>query len=211
MRRAEPRWRAGFLRLSALAWVRALALAGAVATAFATAGCGGSSSGHPSASIPVKTISEPQTETYKVPFSSMEPTIQCARPAPGCEAATSDRVVVKRPVGDVKRGDVVLFEMPQPAAESACNTSGKNIKRVVGLPGEKVEERDGYIYVDGKRLSEPYVKPGHRDHQSGAWRVQQGRYFLMGDNRPMSCDSRRWGAVPRAELLGRVVQIERVR
>jgi signal peptidase I len=185
-----------------------LALVGAGAVTLAAAGCGGS--GHtPAGSIPVKTVSERQKQTYSVPSSSMEPTLHCARPAPGCEAARADRVVVKRPVEDVKRGDVLVFETPE-AAVAACAVSGKFIKRVVGLPGEKVEERDGFIYIDGKRLAEPYIATGHRDHESGAWNVPQSRYFLMGDNRAESCDSRRYGPIPRAKLVGKVVQIERV-
>jgi signal peptidase I len=193
---------------SAPAWLTLLLLALAVAAALAAAGCGGSGQ-KPAGSIPVKTVGEARTGTYSVTFSSMEPTIHCARPAPGCVAAKSDYVVVERPVGTLRRGDVVLFEAP-PAMATACNASGKYIKRVIGLPGEKVEERKGYIFIDGKTLSEPYVTADRRDHQAGAWNVTRGRYFLMGDNRVMSCDSRRWGALPAANLIGKVVQIERV-
>jgi signal peptidase I len=68
------------------------------------------------------------TQTYSVPAASMEPTLHCAKPGFGC----------------VKRGDVLVFVSP-PAALEGCGASGKFIKRVVGLPGEKLHERDGYL------------------------------------------------------------------
>jgi signal peptidase I len=152
-----------------------------IAVVFVTAGCGGSH--HASGSIPVKAISEPtHTQTYTVASSAMEPTLHCVQPAVGCEAATPDRVGVQEPARDVKRGDVLLFEAP-PAAKEACGTTGKFIKRVIGLPGEKVEERTGYVYINGERLNEPYVKPDRRDNETGTWHAPQGRYFVMGDNR----------------------------
>ena len=72
------------------------------------------------------------------------------------------------------------------------------VKRLIGLPGERVSERDGVVYVDGRRLGEPYLDPASRDHQTGSWpTIPPGHYFFMGDNRAHSCDSRTWGAVPR--------------
>jgi signal peptidase I len=77
------------------------------------------------------------------------------------------------------------------------------VKRIVGLPGEAVSERNGIVYVDGRRLDEPYV--AHRDHRTQQWpRIAQGHYFMMGDNRSRSCDSREWGTVPRENLIGPV-------
>jgi signal peptidase I len=144
---------------------------------------------------------------YRIPSSSMEPTLHCARPAHGCETSASDRVLAARFVyhfREPRRGDIVVFDTP-PAAGRLCGEAGTYVKRLVGLPGERWEERNGVVYIDGKRLSEPYVKDARRDTESYPPRkIPAGSYFFMGDNRSLSCDSRRWGAVPRANLIGRV-------
>ena len=84
------------------------------------------------------------------------------------------------------------------------------MKRIVGLPKEHVRIRVrsgvGYVYVDGKPLDEPYVENDRRDvGAEDTYRVPAGQYFVMGDNRSQSCDSRVWGSVPRANLVGPVV------
>jgi len=143
---------------------------------------------------------------YRIPSSSMEPTLHCARPGPGCESRLSDRVLANRFVYRLHgphRGDTVVFRTP-PAAEASCSTGGTFVKRVIGLPGDVVSERDGVVYVNGKKLAEPYVRPDRRDRTSGGWQVKANSYFMMGDNRIQSCDSRRWGDVPRANLIGKV-------
>ena len=68
-------------------------------------------------------------------------------------------------------------------------------------------ERSGRVFIDGKELKESYVQ--FPDAQSGTWHVPKSQYFFMGDNRPLSCDSRQWGSVPRANIIGKVVKIER--
>ena len=146
---------------------------------------------------------------YRIPSSSMEPTLHCARPGQGCEARLSDRVLANRFIyhfRDPRRGEIIVFNTPS-AAQEMCGASGTFVKRLVGLPGETVTERDGgNIYVDGKRLNEPYLKADRRAHDSttGTWHVPRGAYFFMGDNRGESCDSRRWGSVPRENLIGKV-------
>jgi signal peptidase I len=143
---------------------------------------------------------------YRIPSASMEPTLHCARPAPGCRARFSDRVVANRFIyrfRDPHRGEIVVFHTP-PRAKIACQAGGVFVKRLIGLPGETVAERNGYVYVDGRKLSEPYVRTGERDSRTQTWHVPQGRYFMMGDNRADSCDSRYWGSVPRANLIGPV-------
>jgi signal peptidase I len=144
---------------------------------------------------------------YRIPSSSMEPTLHCARPATGCESRFSDRVLANRFVyrfRDPARGDIVVFETP-PGAAAKCGAGGTFVKRLVALPGETWEQRGGTVYIDGKKLIEPYVKGGRRDSSDYPKRtIPEGKYFFMGDNRAQSCDSREWGAVPRDNIVGEV-------
>jgi signal peptidase I len=153
---------------------------------------------------------------YRIPSSSMEPTLHCARPAIGCEASISDRVLACRFCYDLwspQRGDIVVFNTPPLAAEK-CGEGGVYVKRLIGLPGDTVfEDEHGNIWVDGKELKEPYIQAArrHQDvvnnpgYRNRAWHVPEGDYFFMGDNRGNSCDSRVWGSVPRKNLIGKVV------
>lgn len=145
---------------------------------------------------------------YRIPSSSMEPTLHCARPADGCEAHFSDRVLACRlcyRFANPKRGDVVVFHTP-PLAAVRCGLGGTYVKRLIGLPGELWEERGGYVFINGRRIDEPYIRQARRDTRTIApIRIPRGSYFMMGDNRSSSCDSRMWGTVPRASLIGKVV------
>jgi signal peptidase I len=144
---------------------------------------------------------------YRIPSSSMEPTLHCGRPGPGCEARFSDRVLANRFIYHFrkpKRGDIVVFETP-PEAAVRCGAGGTFVKRLIGLPGERWAERNGYVYIDGEKLDEPYVRPERRDVRTlPPRRIPPGYYFFMGDNRASSCDSREWGPVPRRNLIGEV-------
>src|SRR5579885_689704 len=93
---------------------------------------------------------------YRIPSSSMEPTLHCARPGGGCLAHFSDRVLACRlclDFSDPSRGDIVVFETP-PRAARECSEGGTYVKRLIGLPGETVTERKGVVSVDGRRLKE---------------------------------------------------------
>ena len=141
---------------------------------------------------------------FRIPSASMEPTLHCAKPGADCEGAYNDRVIANRLAyrfGDPKRGQIVVFHAPK----DACGIGGTFVKRLIGLPGDTVAERNGVVFVDGKRLSEPYVDPRLRDMMTGTWHVPVGHYFFMGDDRANSCDSRSWGPVPRSSLIGPVL------
>jgi signal peptidase I len=141
---------------------------------------------------------------FKIPSSSMEPTLHCAKPGAWCEAQFNDRVIANRLAfrfGSPKRGQIVVFEAPK----DACGVGGTFVKRLIGLPGDYVQEHDGRVLVNGTLLKEPYIDPAMRGDGVGAWRVPKGSYFFMGDDRAHSCDSRMWGAVPRSHLIGPVL------
>jgi signal peptidase I len=148
---------------------------------------------------------------YRIPSSSMEPTLHCAQPASGCEARFSDRVLANRFIyhlRDPRRGEIVVFDTPD-AARVKCGAGGTFVKRLIGLPGETVEVRlrrgEGYVFVNGSELDESYLEPGRRSTEEfGPVKVPANGYFMMGDNRSQSCDSREWGSVPRDNLIGKV-------
>ena len=131
-------------------------------------------------------------ESRQVDQTSMLPTLH-----PG------DRLVVVKAAywfSDPARGDVVIISADwQPWV-------GALVKRIIGLPGETIDIKDGAVYINGSLLTEPYyngtttVPPGVYDHVE----LQQGQYFVMGDNRPGSEDSRVLGPVPRQYIIGRV-------
>lgn len=174
------------------------------------AGCGGG--GHVSnGQLPVSTVVPPQrTFTYAVPSSSMEPTLHCAKPNVGCEAATPDGVVVQEPALNIQRKDIIAFHTPVLAAVR-CGAGGVYIKRVIGLPGERWEERNGSVYINGKKLDEPYVPADERDVRTIApVTIPPSHYFVMGDNRSSSCDSRAWGSLPAVNVIGKAVRIVRL-
>jgi signal peptidase I len=127
------------------------------------------------------------TRRFTVPANAMAPTMK-----------SGDHVAVFRWFSTPSRKDIVVFfAVPQPG----CGTSRANVERVIGLPGETVEERDGVVSVDGKNLTEGYVKL--RDHGTNRWRVPLGTYLVMGDDRRARCNYR--GTVPKKDIVGRVL------
>jgi signal peptidase I len=147
-------------------------------------------------------------QPFRVPTASMEPTLLCARPTEGCTARLNDRVLVAKIVYRFRgphRGEIAVFHAPA-KAKVRCTEGGTFLKRVIGLPGEQVSEKDGFFYVDKRKLAEPYIPFLSRDAVTATWpRLGPKQYFVMGDNRIGSCDSRVWGPVPRASFIGPVV------
>lgn len=107
------------------------------------------------------------------------------------------------PVRPLRRGDVVVFKWPrEPEVDY--------IKRVIGLPGDTIEVNQGFLFVNGERIDEPYVEEIYRRKnikRYGPVTVEPGHYFMMGDHRNESSDSREWGQVPRELVKGRALLI----
>ncbi len=134
-----------------------------------------------------------KTIIYKVvtPTGSMENTIM-----------TQQKVLVLRPAylfSNPKRGDIVVFPFPD-------NESEDRLKRIIGLPEEIIEGKDGLVYIDGEPLEESYVKEA-LDHDFGPFTIPEGKYFMMGDNRNSSIDARDWENkfVSKNKIKGKVV------
>ena len=129
-------------------------------------------------------------ETFEIPSSSMVPTLQ-----PG-EHVLADKLAYR--FGDPQRGDLVVFHSPR--------TGEVLLKRVVALPGDRVGIEDSALVVNGRRLSEPYVKDAALidGEYFGPIHVPQGSVFVLGDRRSDSVDSRVFGPVPESALIGRV-------
>ena len=157
---------------------------------------------------------------YRIPSASMEPTLLCGRPVLDCVASTSDRVLVNRLAyrfGRPQRGQIVVFTAPAGANDCEPGDAGMTfVKRLIGLPGETVrEDEHGFISIREPGagvwtpLKEPYLnaqtRRADKTYVGRSWRVPKGEYFMLGDNRPDSCDSRKWGPVPRSSLIGPVI------
>jgi signal peptidase I len=130
-------------------------------------------------------------QPVKVEGTSMQPRL-----------VDQERIFVNRFIyrfSEVRRGDIVVFWYPRDRNKSF-------IKRVVGVPGDEVEIRYGSVYVNGQKVDEPYLKPEFRDSESlHRETVPSGQYFVLGDHRNSSNDSRNWGYVPRELIYGKAV------
>ena len=148
---------------------------------------------------------------YRIPSSSMEPTLHCARPGLDCEASYSDRVLANRFIyhfTDPARKDIVVFHTPKRAQEQ-CGAGGTFVKRIIGLSGDTVTVLgNGQVRINGKNLDESgYIAKDRLGGESGTWKVPKDAIFVMGDNRRQSCDSRVWGPLPKSDLIGKVFAI----
>jgi len=118
------------------------------------------------------------------------------------ELKDQERIFVNKFVyrfGKISRRDIVVFWYPRDPSKSF-------IKRVIGLPGDTIEIRKGIVYVNGDPLDEPYLIPKYMDQKSMDPRtVEYGYYFVMGDDRKFSSDSRVWGLVPEKYIYGKAV------
>lgn len=95
------------------------------------------------------------------------------------------------------RGEVIVLKYPR-------DTSKDFIKRIIGLPGETIKVADGSVYINSKKLNEPYL---HNVNTDGSLELtlSDKEYFVLGDNRPVSSDSRIWGTLPRSDIVGKVL------
>ena len=154
-------------------------------------------------------------QAFKIPSGSMKPTLLIgdhllvSKSSYGIKLPFSDSVLI--PIGDPKRGDIVVFRFPEDPDKDF-------IKRIIGLPGDKLEVRNKEVYINGQRIKDPWAHYTDRvilDRNSGQPRdffgpmeVPPDQYFVMGDNRDESYDSRFWfgnkgGFVPRRDILGK--------
>jgi signal peptidase I len=143
-------------------------------------------------------------QPFSIPSSSMVPTLD-----------VGDRILVQKAFfnwHDVRAGDVVVFT--HPAADTDCSGPEDTdlVKPVVALPGQTIYSSGDNIYVDGRRLAENYLPtpglPGPAIPGASArspYRVPAGDFYVMGDNRQISCDSRYWGPVKGTTVIGKAV------
>lgn len=128
-------------------------------------------------------------EPFYIPSGSMEPTLQ-----------VEDKIIVNKLVyrlKEPKRGDIIVFEHPM------LDPNIDYIKRVVGLPGETLEIKESTVYINGKPLEEEYLPADLKFMDFGPVTIPENSYFMMGDNRNNSQDSRVWGTLPEDYIVGK--------
>jgi signal peptidase I len=157
-------------------------------------------------------------QAYYIPSESMVPTLQI-----------NDRVIVSRVsyhLGDPKRGDIIVFQNPDfldRSRKDPVSRMGRNvlellgvaqpkdkyyIKRAIGVPGDRVSMKDGHVWINGKQLAEPWLKAdvfteAEGDYGTKVTTLGKNQYFMMGDNRQFSKDSRFFGPITRSKMVGK--------
>jgi signal peptidase I len=144
-------------------------------------------------------------QTFWIPSSSMVPTL-----------GVYDRILVQKAFftsRDVREGDIVVFSQP-PLDHCGGPQAGDLVKRVIALPGQTIYSSGNSIYVNGRLLAEPYLPhddplgPQIPDASSRhPYRLPPGEFYVMGDNRAISCDSRYWGPINGSSIIGKVVLV----
>jgi signal peptidase I len=139
-------------------------------------------------------------QTFWIPSASMTPTL-----------SVYDRIVVQKAFfswHDVREGDIVVFS--HPPLDRCPGPQGDLVKRVIALPGQTIYSSGNSIYVNGRLLAEPYLP--HYDplgppiaSSQHPYRVPPGGFYMLGDNRADSCDSRYWGPIKGSSIIGKVV------
>lgn len=146
-------------------------------------------------------------EVFFVPTTSMVPTL-----------GVYDRILVEKAFfswHDVRQGEIVVFHPPaQEAADCGGPRDADLVKRVIALPGQTIYSQGNNIYVDGRKLAEPYLPhpdplgpPIPHATARAPFRVPAGEFYMMGDNRSISCDSRYWGPVKGSNIVGQVIML----
>jgi len=136
-------------------------------------------------------------QTFYIPSPSMSPTLK-----------VGDRILVNKlayRLHGVGRGDIVVFR--RPPSEDCGTPVADLVKRVIGLPGETISDKNGTLFINGKVLPEPWLPKNDANTFTpsfGPVKIGPDSYFVMGDNRNVSCDSRYWGTVNRSLIIGKV-------
>ncbi len=133
------------------------------------------------------------TIPYRIPAGSMEPTIKVG------DMILANVYAYRSETP--RRGDVIVFNFPRDPKQ-------QYIKRVVGLPGETVKIEGSQVYINGRKLEEPFVQHmGSRTRPDNEWTVPDGNLFVLGDNRDNSADSRYWGFIATDSVVGRATYV----
>lgn len=143
-------------------------------------------------------------ETFWIPSSSMEPTL-----------GVYDRVLVQKAFftwHDVSEGDIVVFS--HPPLDHCPGPPDDLVKRVIALPGQTIYSSGNSIFINGRPLAEPYLphhdplgSPITQASRQHPYRVPPGEFYVMGDNRAVSCDSRYWGPIKGSTIVGKVMLV----
>lgn len=137
-------------------------------------------------------------QTFYIPSGSMEPTLQIG-----------DRIIVSKlsyHLHAVQRGNIIVFHAPPKEATVCADPNVTDlVKRVIGLPGETIWSKGNTIYINGTALAQPWFPATPLGPPIEKQTIPANNYFVMGDNRTDSCDSRMWGPVPGSNIIGHVI------